>query len=42
MRVGLMDCDIYGPSVPLMLGVTGPEIEGEGPNAQILPPEQHG
>jgi len=28
--VGLMDCDIYGPSVPLMLGVnTRPEIEGE-------------
>jgi ATP-binding protein involved in chromosome partitioning len=42
-RVGLMDCDIYGPSVPLMLGVTGrPEIEGDGPNAQILPLEKHG
>ncbi len=28
--VGLMDCDIYGPSVPLMLGVnTRPEIDGE-------------
>jgi ATP-binding protein involved in chromosome partitioning len=28
--VGLMDCDIYGPSVPLMLGVNvRPEIEGE-------------
>jgi len=27
--VGLMDCDIYGPSVPLMLGVqTRPELEG--------------
>jgi ATP-binding protein involved in chromosome partitioning len=42
-RVGLMDCDIYGPSVPLMLGLTGrPEIEGDGPNAQILPLEGHG
>jgi ATP-binding protein involved in chromosome partitioning len=42
-RVGLMDCDIYGPSVPLMLGVTRrPEVEGDGPNAQILPLEQHG
>jgi ATP-binding protein involved in chromosome partitioning len=42
-RVGLMDCDIYGPSVPLMLGLTGrPEIEGDGPNAQILPLERHG
>jgi len=29
-RVGLMDCDIYGPSVPLMLGVnTRPEIQDE-------------
>ncbi len=28
--VGLMDCDIYGPSVPLMMGVSGrPEIEGD-------------
>ncbi len=42
-HVGLMDCDIYGPSVPLMLGISGrPEIEGDGPNAQILPLEQHG
>ena len=42
-RVGLMDCDIYGPSVPLMLGLAGrPEIEGDGANAQILPLERHG
>ncbi len=38
-RVGLMDCDIYGPSVPLMLGVTGrPEIEGES----LVPLERYG
>jgi ATP-binding protein involved in chromosome partitioning len=23
-RVGLLDCDVYGPSVPLMFGVSGP------------------
>jgi ATP-binding protein involved in chromosome partitioning len=29
-RVGLMDCDIYGPSVPLMIGLEGrPEIDDE-------------
>ncbi len=38
-RVGLMDCDIYGPSVPLMLGVSGrPNIEGES----LIPLERHG
>jgi ATP-binding protein involved in chromosome partitioning len=38
-RVGLMDCDIYGPSVPLMMGLTGrPEIEGES----LVPLERHG
>ena len=38
-RVGLMDCDIYGPSVPLMMGLTGrPEIDGEA----LVPLERHG
>jgi len=42
-RVGLMDCDIYGPSVPLMIGLQGrPEIEGDGPGALLLPMERHG
>lgn len=37
--VGIMDCDIYGPSVPLMLGAAGrPEIE----NDMILPIENFG
>ena len=37
--VGIMDCDIYGPSVPLMLGAAGrPEIENE----MILPIENFG
>jgi ATP-binding protein involved in chromosome partitioning len=39
-RVGLMDCDIYGPSVPLMIGLHGarPEVEGEN----LIPMERHG
>ncbi|MBI5381341.1 MAG: Mrp/NBP35 family ATP-binding protein [Opitutae bacterium] len=42
-RVGLMDCDIYGPSVPLMIGLDGrPEVEGDGPDAQLIPMEKHG
>ena len=39
-RVGLMDCDIYGPSVPLMIGLSGrPSVEGE---STIIPMEKHG
>jgi len=42
-RVGLMDCDIYGPSVPLMMGLSGrPNFEGEGPDAVLIPMEHHG
>ena len=42
-RVGLMDCDIYGPSVPLMMGLTGrPEVEGEGADAMLVPMERYG
>ncbi len=37
--VGIMDCDIYGPSIPLMLGVTQqPEIEEN----LIIPVSNHG
>jgi len=42
-RVGLMDIDIYGPSVPLMMGIKGrPEIEGEGPESCLVPMERYG
>jgi ATP-binding protein involved in chromosome partitioning len=34
-----MDCDIYGPSVPLMMGLSGrPEIEGDS----LVPLERYG
>ncbi|HZZ19469.1 MAG TPA: Mrp/NBP35 family ATP-binding protein [Opitutaceae bacterium] len=42
-RVGLMDIDIYGPSVPLMMGLKGrPEVEGEGQDSMLIPMERHG
>lgn len=38
-RVGLMDADIYGPNIPMMMGVpTPPEKEGD----KIKPAEAHG
>lgn len=43
-KVGLMDADIYGPSVPIMFGVRGHRpmmvnVEGKG---MIVPLEKHG
>src|SRR3954452_10179911 len=37
-RVGLMDADIYGPSVPIMMGVNGTVDQETTP----LPLERHG
>lgn len=38
-RVGLLDADIYGPSIPSMLGVKGqPDTDGK----KIVPKEAHG
>lgn len=38
-RVGLLDTDIYGPSIPIMMGVTEkPEIRGE----KLIPIEKYG
>ena len=38
-RVGILDADVYGPNVPLMLGLTGqPAVEGK----KIVPFTRHG
>lgn len=36
---GLMDCDVYGPSIPLMMGVRGQPKARDG---KIVPLEKHG
>jgi ATP-binding protein involved in chromosome partitioning len=38
-RVGLMDADIYGPNIPMMMGVQKPPAQQEG---KIVPAEGHG
>ena len=39
-RVGLLDCDIYGPSIPLMMGVH--ERPGISADERLVPPAAHG
>ena len=38
-RVGLMDADVYGPNIPMMMGVTEPPEQQDG---KIKPAESHG
>jgi ATP-binding protein involved in chromosome partitioning len=39
-RVGLLDADVYGPSQPRMLGISGPPSSADGKT--ILPLKNHG
>ena len=39
-RVGLLDCDIYGPSIPLMMGVHERPTVSE--DERLVPPSNHG
>jgi ATP-binding protein involved in chromosome partitioning len=39
-RVGLLDCDIYGPSIPLMMGINERPTISE--NEKLIPPANHG
>ncbi len=42
-KVGLLDADIYGPSIPLMMGITGkPKIYQEQNTNKMLPLENYG
>lgn len=39
-EVGLLDCDIYGPSIPLMMGID--ERPTISPQEKLVPPSNHG
>jgi len=39
-RIGLLDCDIYGPSIPLMMGIN--ERPTISPGEKLVPPASHG
>jgi ATP-binding protein involved in chromosome partitioning len=39
-RVGLLDCDIYGPSIPLMMGINERPTISE--TEKLVPPANHG
>jgi len=39
-KVGLLDCDIYGPSIPLMMGIKERPTVSE--DNKLVPPEGHG
>ena len=41
MKVGLLDADIYGPSIPTMLGTVDAE-PGTSPGKKLIPVEAHG
>jgi ATP-binding protein involved in chromosome partitioning len=40
LRIGLMDCDIYGPSIPLMMGIN--ERPTVSDTEKLVPPSNHG
>lgn len=39
-QVGLLDCDIYGPSIPLMMGIH--QRPGLSEEEKMIPPSSHG
>lgn len=42
-RVGLMDTDVYGPNVPLMMGITeAPKLIRDDRGERFVPPMRHG
>jgi len=42
LRVGVVDADLYGPSIPGMLGIPGDTPPAMGPDKKVIPAEAHG
>ncbi len=41
-KVGLIDCDVYGPSVPIMFGFNSRQMVYENENKKMIPLEKYG
>lgn len=41
-KVGILDADIYGPNVPIMMGLKGVSITQQSEAGKLMPPENHG
>ena len=41
-RIGLVDADVLGPSIPGMLGIPSGQPPGQTPDNKIIPAERHG
>ncbi|MGI3210405.1 P-loop NTPase [Roseovarius tibetensis] len=42
MAVGVVDADVYGPSIPGMLGIATGEKPGMSPEGKVIPAQAHG
>ena len=42
LRVGLVDADLYGPSIPGMLGIPGGQPPAMSPDKKVIPAAAHG
>jgi len=41
-RIGLVDADVFGPSIPVMLGLPTGQQPAATPDRKLIPPAPHG